>query len=444
MHTGLRGLFFGGGQPSPDWGLTCVIFCCDHAAACIAAAECPQMEGIHKQTHARLKELNFLPVPGEHELITISSAGATPTRARQSVSQTLETCRRQRYIPPVLRLVKLCVLHPTLDKLTDAPSLNVSHDEVLQLWSLFDLDMTALHALTKGIQGFNQHRPFDWDTAKTSKALYFMASSFTYSVVWTYHVATRSTSGVVILRRADIARRDFQRFCESLEAQAGISQHPLCLFIALLMQTMDAMYRGTLHCQGQIANAEFVTGLSPFQDPDISPSSTADSPDRNSSAGDQNLDRITQASSTIRDVLVHLADDARQLSGLQSAVRSLLQAGFTNVPCYLSHTGAQGHQQAAEDVTCAIQSLRQQMDLWEIRIKYLRERAKNQLTVLFNLVARYDAASNISVALAAKRDRSSMKAIAVMTMLFLPSTFLAALFTVPSLPIQLQDGFWKY
>lgn len=43
-----------------------------------------------------------------------------------------------------------------------------------------------------------------------------------------------------------------------------------------------------------------------------------------------------------------------------------------------------------------------------------------------------------------KSDSSSTKAIAVMTMAFLPGTFLAALFTVPSLPVQMQREFWVY
>jgi len=58
------------------------------------------------------------------------------------------------------------------------------------------------------------------------------------------------------------------------------------------------------------------------------------------------------------------------------------------------------------------------MDSWEVRIDYLRERARNQLTVLFNHIARYDAASNFAVARAAKKDSTSMKSIAIMTMVF--------------------------
>ena len=63
-------------------------------------------------------------------------------------------------------------------------------------------------------------------------------------------------------------------------------------------------------------------------------------------------------------------------------------------------------------------------------------------------MTRYDAASSIAIAKSAKKDSTSMKAIAIMTMVFLPGTFFAALFAVPSLrwdasPV-IQPNHWVY
>ncbi len=63
-------------------------------------------------------------------------------------------------------------------------------------------------------------------------------------------------------------------------------------------------------------------------------------------------------------------------------------------------------------------------------------------------MTRYDAASSIAIAKSAKKDSTSMKAIAIMTMVFLPGTFFAALFAIPSLqwdasPV-IQGSFWVY
>jgi Mg2+ and Co2+ transporter CorA len=52
------------------------------------------------------------------------------------------------------------------------------------------------------------------------------------------------------------------------------------------------------------------------------------------------------------------------------------------------------------------------------------------------------------IAEAAKKDSSDMKTIAIMTMAFLPATFLAALFAIPSLDWQsdnvIQSNHWVY
>jgi heme/copper-type cytochrome/quinol oxidase subunit 2 len=81
---------------------------------------------------------------------------------------------------------------------------------------------------------------------------------------------------------------------------------------------------------------------------------------------------------------------------------------------------------------------------------------------LFNLIAREDTKAsieltktskrlteaNLAVARAAKNDSGAMKTISVMTMLFLPATFIAALFTMPTLHWDesrvIQNKFWVY
>lgn len=67
---------------------------------------------------------------------------------------------------------------------------------------------------------------------------------------------------------------------------------------------------------------------------------------------------------------------------------------------------------------------------------------------MFNLITRGDAQVNIDLARSVKADGLSMKVIAIMAMVFLPGTFFAALFSVPSLqwdrvPV-IQSNFWVY
>ncbi|KAB5566743.1 hypothetical protein GE09DRAFT_745768 [Coniochaeta sp. 2T2.1] len=76
----------------------------------------------------------------------------------------------------------------------------------------------------------------------------------------------------------------------------------------------------------------------------------------------------------------------------------------------------------------------------------MEKRVANQLTRIFNLIARQDTKATIQLAEAAKRDGSSMKTVAVMTMAFLPATFVATVFAMPSLtansPTELGLGLY--
>lgn len=61
---------------------------------------------------------------------------------------------------------------------------------------------------------------------------------------------------------------------------------------------------------------------------------------------------------------------------------------------------------------------------------------------------RDDALTSIKLAEASTRDSSSMKVVAIMTMAFLPGTFFAALFSMPSVNRDtqsvVQEKFWVY
>lgn len=72
------------------------------------------------------------------------------------------------------------------------------------------------------------------------------------------------------------------------------------------------------------------------------------------------------------------------------------------------------------------------------------KRIENQMTVIFNLIAREDTAATIRLAEAARRDSSSMKTLAVMTMAFLPATSLATVFAMPGLTRDEPPGFNVY
>ncbi|KAK3990647.1 hypothetical protein QBC44DRAFT_358303 [Cladorrhinum sp. PSN332] len=88
----------------------------------------------------------------------------------------------------------------------------------------------------------------------------------------------------------------------------------------------------------------------------------------------------------------------------------------------------------------------------------IEKRLQAQQTVIYNMIAQQDSKANISIASdskalaeASKRDSSAMKIIAILTTMFLPGTFISALFAmpilnwdVPSVSEVAGNHFWFY
>ncbi|KAK0663905.1 hypothetical protein QBC41DRAFT_234273 [Cercophora samala] len=100
-------------------------------------------------------------------------------------------------------------------------------------------------------------------------------------------------------------------------------------------------------------------------------------------------------------------------------------------------------------ILSAVELLRRQVESAGKQCQYLGNRSRNQSEVLFAYLTHEDSASNMKIAdasralaEAASRDTSSMKTVAVWTMAFLPATFLAALFSIPSMGWVEPEKFW--
>ncbi|EAU30116.1 conserved hypothetical protein [Aspergillus terreus NIH2624] len=109
-------------------------------------------------------------------------------------------------------------------------------------------------------------------------------------------------------------------------------------------------------------------------------------------------------------------------------------------------------------IISAIEVFQQELANTRIQAQFLEQRVRSQTSVLFNLLSHEHAkasdghakASNASamasreLAAAARRDGSSMKTVAVLTMAFLPATFFATFFAIPSLAWSSPDKFVLY
>lgn len=423
------------------------------------------MEGLRKQGFSALSRLRFLPVPDEHELITVNHYEA-PVRMPLPLHDILDKFQEeQSSTSPAIRLVKLHIRHPHLLKALDPPLLNTSKEDILRLWDEFNLEPTIFQLLTKGIQGYYQQHETKSQTGERQS--HYLFCSYVYCVIWTYSPHRKTTNAVMLVRPEDhLGRVDFDQWLNVLAMQTSLAHHPLCLFLATIMQTMQVATAGAKGAQALINDIEWKTGFYPWMPvstpynlvrghiirerlPDIGslagdglvstslPESHRLIPS-NSSPSNMTLDELSIASRNIGAVLVMLEDHTRQLKQLQLAIEA-----------FTSNKTNPSSEEEEESITQALRLIGQQIESYIMRLHYLRERGKNQSTVVFNLMTRADTQASISLAKSAKKDSSSMKVIAVMTMAFLPATFLAALFAVPSLKWDdeekvMQDNFWVF
>ncbi|KAI5467162.1 hypothetical protein BGZ63DRAFT_418883 [Mariannaea sp. PMI_226] len=75
--------------------------------------------------------------------------------------------------------------------------------------------------------------------------------------------------------------------------------------------------------------------------------------------------------------------------------------------------------------------LRERLSMQSLDNAYTLKRVQLQIEALVNLIGQHDSINNTDIALSSHRDASSMKTLAVVTMFFLPGSFIAALFSTP-------------
>ncbi|KAI0534386.1 hypothetical protein GGR58DRAFT_482964 [Xylaria digitata] len=104
-----------------------------------------------------------------------------------------------------------------------------------------------------------------------------------------------------------------------------------------------------------------------------------------------------------------------------------------------------------------VQQIHSQLQFFESYISSLRcrsssneKRMSNEIQLAFNTVAQHDARTSVKIGLATQSDSLSMKSIALVTLAFLPPTFVCAIFSMSFFDYSadsgwaLSDKFWLY
>ncbi|KAK7751461.1 hypothetical protein SLS62_006546 [Diatrype stigma] len=177
-------------------------------------------------------------------------------------------------------------------------------------------------------------------------------------------------------------------------------------------------------------------------------------PDQSKVKGRMEIDFLTTSLQWIGEVLNHVANKERHVRMLYD-VLDTIAGGLSDELTAIPNDCSTMVRLKTDALIAAIPPMKSRMDATREYLKYLKERSERLSAVLFAMLTHEDAAINLEladssrrIAEASKHDSSAMKTIAVMTMAFLPATFFAALFAVPSLDWDndnvIKGNFWVY
>jgi hypothetical protein len=314
------------------------------------------------------------------------------------------------------------------------------------VWRSFGLDSYMIYMFHRNVPAF-----FQLPSATTGGArLNFYINCQAYWLLWTFDPSTLSTNAIILSRNSPGGHTAYPHVYSRLERYSALAGHPLFLALVTVLERIAYLDIFLREQHKRIGRTEEYTGFSHFHIDRLQP--RIEDPEIE-------LAQLSDLSRGASSVLVGLADMVQHLKISTTIVDALL-----SLEPIRGTSGVDLMMRKEAEIKSIASVLDPQLKQRFGYLGYVKERAQNQLTVvcissymeepakssiqIFNLLARGDAQSNLTIAKATMHDSMSMKTIAVMTMIFLPGTFFAALFAVPSLrwdqPTVIGSRFWVY
>ncbi|KAI1372191.1 hypothetical protein F4677DRAFT_433265 [Hypoxylon crocopeplum] len=336
--------------------------------------------------------------------------------------------------------LKLVVISSRLESWSNPlSSLWVTKDVFLSLVDAMRMNPAALWLLRSEYDGFH-HFPASesgTDDEEMGVDTYYIGMS-NFALVWTYDRRSQHTHALWILR----------------QSQSYGSSAPVAWFVNVLRRHQDHVWSPFLLAyvtalsvcctfDGEISYRAHVVRLTERE--------TGYSTHSSSIEERLGVESLTVSIKEVGEVLNHVANQERHYRLVDSILEFVIDNALTD---------PQGRfivqDESTRQLVAAIPPLRRRMHASQEYLQYLKGRAERLSTVLFALLTHEDSATHAEladasrrIASASQRDSSSMRTVAIMTMAFLPATFFAALFSVPSLDWHssenvVQPNFWVY
>ncbi|KAI1088891.1 hypothetical protein F5B19DRAFT_404421 [Rostrohypoxylon terebratum] len=351
---------------------------------------------------------------------------------------------------PQAASLKLAVIDSRLESLSDPnSSLWITKDVFLSLVDTMRMNPAALWLLRNEYDGFHHfnspgtffcldldgmRKRYDEGKAAYIDTYYIGTSNFV--LIWTFDHRQRHTYALFILRGINATSIPAGWFVNLLQRyQKHICSPSLLAYVAAL--SICCNLDGEISYRTRVVRLiEQQTGYNTYS---------------NTLENRVDMQKLANWIKEVGVMLNHTANKERHFRLVEGILDFIVESAVLD-----SDTGGEIlREDSTRKLVEAIPLLRKRVHACQEYLSYLKERAERVSTVLFALLTHEDSAihaeladASRKIAEASKRDSSSMKTVAIMTMAFLPATFFAALFSVPSLDWHadsvIQPGFWVY
>lgn len=304
-------------------------------------------------------------------------------------------------------------------------------ERFMETFHRFAIDKRFLQLVNTNRYGLH----YDWEGPRVS---YYIGTAL-YTLMWSFDKWT-CTTRAILLSRDNMGTEELSSLRQLIGEEKQRLYSPFLLAWASLVHLSNWMDSSTYYLLTTMRQLEELTGYGPYGG--------------KKSGNEIPVEKLTQASKDIGSVQVNLANQLRHVA-IGTAISSHLATRLDELASYSVQTNAWACRGDVEAFGSTVSSLQRSLDDSTAYANYLQERARSQNTVVYALMSQADTRININLARAskelaeaAKRDASSMKTIAIVTMLFLPGTYFASLWAIPSLkwgePNVIQPDFYWY
>jgi hypothetical protein len=255
------------------------------------------------------------------------------------------------------------------------------------------------------------------------RLIQYHCSSPSWAVTCAYAYRTKSTSAVLLYREGDGEERAREVIDDLLRLQSDI-EHPMLLAYLKTKISLSQTFSLLLDMNFETLELEQQTGLSTW---------------------DWALERVIPGKGS-REDYDPIVDGFNVLSGkvtnIRFRLRTLLEQIKFVVRCNNRHREVVQNEQHSTQKCAELNDMLQVISEYTTIHLYdadsLSQRLNNQMTSIFQLTTQRDSRTNLAIAedgrtlaVDSQRDNSSMKTIAVVTLVFLPPTFVASFFAMP-------------